>query len=158
VKHQILARAAILATALFSLAGCDDVRSALGMDRHVPDETQVVSRPALTLPPDYNLRPPGSATPVSGEHETGMSLGQNAGTPGEQSLENSAAASAPKKEEKGFFGRMVDFLNPFSDSSDAQAAEPQAPAPGASQQPATPPGPEPTPNQSINGTPVPSGK
>ena len=157
MKHQFLARTAILAAALLSLAGCDDVRSALGMDRHVPDETQVVSRPVLTLPPDYNLRPPGSATAVSAEHETGMTLGQPAGTAGEQALENSAAASTPKKEEKGFFGRMFDAINPFSDDSDeAQAAEP-AQTTGA-QQPATPAGPEPTPTQSINGTPVPSGK
>lgn len=156
MKHQILARTAILAAALLSLAGCDDVRSALGMDRHVPDETQVVSRPVLTLPPDYNLRPPGSPTAVSAEHEAGSSLGQPAGTAGEQALENSAAATTPKTEEKGFFGRILDFINPFSDDSEAEAAEP-AQAQSGQQQP-TPPGPEPAPGQPSNGTPAPSGK
>lgn len=155
MKQQTLARAAVLALALFSLAGCDDVRSALGLDRHVPDETQVVSRPALTLPPDYNLRPPGSATPVSAEHETGMSLGQTSGTAGEQALQNSAAAGAPKKEEKGFFGRMFDAINPFSDDSEAQAAQPTQPS-GSDQK--QEPESQQTPTQSINGTPVPSGK
>ena len=153
MKQQILARTAVLAVALLSLAGCDSVRSALGMDRRVPDETQVVSHPALTLPPDYNLRPPGTATPVSAQHEAGTSMGQP-GTAGEQALENSAATAAPKKEEKGFFGRMFDAINPFSDDSEAQAAQP-SPAPSTDEkQPES----AQTPTQSINGTPVPSGK
>ncbi len=154
MKQQILARTAVLAVALLPLAGCDSVRSALGMDRHVPDETQVVSHPALTLPPDYNLRPPGSATPVSADHEAGTSMGQAPGTAGEQALENSAAASAPKKEEKGFFGRMFDAINPFSDDSSAQAAQPPQAQSTDQKQPES----GQTPTQSINGTPVPSGK
>jgi len=100
VKQSILAPSAILAAAMLTLAGCDSVRSTLGLDRHVPDETQVVARPPLTLPPDYSLRPPGGATPVSGEHEAGISMGQTQGAPGE------AGAAAPQKEEKGFFGRL----------------------------------------------------
>jgi hypothetical protein len=163
VKQQILVRTAILGTAMLLLAGCDDFKSALGMDRHVPDESQVVARPALTLPPDYNLRPPGTATPVSGEHESGTTLGQAAGTPGEQSLENSAAAGAqgaPKKEERGFFGRMFGFVGDMfgDDDTAAAAAQPAAAQPAqapaeASNQPAEAPKPPPTPSQSINGMP-----
>jgi hypothetical protein len=153
VKQQILARTAILAVALFSLAGCDSVRSALGLDRHVPDETQVVAHPALTLPPDYNLRPPGTATQVSAEHEAGSSPGQASGTAGEQALQSSAEAGAAPKEEKGFFGRLFDFLDPFSDGP--AVAQPQAS--DASQQPA-PPASEPAPAQPNSGTPAPSGK
>ncbi|HEU5047038.1 MAG TPA: DUF3035 domain-containing protein [Rickettsiales bacterium] len=43
------------------LAACgngDGLRETLGLNRHGPDEFQVVSRPPLTLPPDYSLRPP----------------------------------------------------------------------------------------------------
>jgi hypothetical protein len=93
VTGRNLWRAGLAMAGLVLLAGCDDMRNALGMERHVPDETKVVSRPPLTLPPDFNLRPPGSATPVSGEHETGLSLSQ-VGTP------------EKPKEEKGFFGRL----------------------------------------------------
>lgn len=109
MKQGILARSAVLAAAMIALAGCGSFKSALGLDRHVPDETQVVARPPLTLPPDYTLRPPGTATAASGDHESGLSIGQAQGTQGEQSLERSAGAGGPggaPKEEKGFFGRL----------------------------------------------------
>lgn len=42
------------------LAACNgnDVRHSLGMERNQPDEFQVVSRPPLSVPPVYYLRPP----------------------------------------------------------------------------------------------------
>jgi len=43
------------------LAACSNgegLRETLGLNRHGPDEFQVVSRPPLTLPPDFSLRPP----------------------------------------------------------------------------------------------------
>ena len=47
------------------LAGCSDFRQAIGMDRVGPDEFAVESRAPLTIPPDYDLRPPqaGAARP-----------------------------------------------------------------------------------------------
>ncbi len=50
------------------LAGCTDLKRGLGFEKNVPDEFRVVTRPPLTLPPDYNLRPPGesvSRTPTA---------------------------------------------------------------------------------------------
>lgn len=153
MKQGILARSAIVAAAIIALAGCDSFRSSLGLDRHVPDETQVVARPPLTLPPDYSLRPPGTPTAASGDHESGQSLGQTPGTQGEQSLERSAGAggaSAAPKEEPGFFGRIANFFGLGDD--DTQGAPAQAPAAEAA--PQAPPS-SATPTQSINGTPVP---
>lgn len=42
------------------LAACDsgDVRDVVGLDRSAPDEFRVVSRPPLSVPPDFDLRPP----------------------------------------------------------------------------------------------------
>ena len=40
------------------LAGCSDFRRAIGMDKVGPDEFAVESRAPLTIPPDYDLRPP----------------------------------------------------------------------------------------------------
>jgi hypothetical protein len=40
------------------LPGCSDLRVALGMDRVGPDEFAIESRAPLTIPPDFNLRPP----------------------------------------------------------------------------------------------------
>src|SRR5205085_10016845 len=48
-----------------ALPGCGDFRRAVGMDRVGPDEFAVESRAPLTIPPDYDLRPPqaGAARP-----------------------------------------------------------------------------------------------
>ncbi|MGI9510803.1 MAG: DUF3035 domain-containing protein [Geminicoccaceae bacterium] len=42
------------------LGGCggDTVQEALGYEQTGPDEMAVIKRPPLTVPPDYNLRPP----------------------------------------------------------------------------------------------------
>lgn len=42
------------------LAACEDgaVRNTLGLNRPAPDEFSVVSRPPLSLPPEFTLRPP----------------------------------------------------------------------------------------------------
>jgi hypothetical protein len=95
----------------------------LGLERHVPDETQVVVRPPLTLPPDYNLMPPGTPTAVSTDHE------------GAQSTADASQPAAPaKKEGGGFFS--FDWL--FG-SSDDDASKPAAPAPSTDgAQPAPP--------------------
>ena len=47
------------------LLGCSDLRRVVGMDRVAPDEFAVESRAPLTIPPEFNLRPPqpGAARP-----------------------------------------------------------------------------------------------
>ena len=56
---SLLAVAAVL-----SLSGCGgQVRQALGMTKHSPDEFLTVAHAPLTLPPDYNLRPPAPGAP-----------------------------------------------------------------------------------------------
>ncbi|MGH6959606.1 MAG: DUF3035 domain-containing protein [Dongiaceae bacterium] len=50
--------------AVLSLSGCGgQVRQALGMTKHSPDEFLTVAHAPLTLPPDYNLRPPEPGAP-----------------------------------------------------------------------------------------------
>ena len=49
-------------------SGCANTRSTLGLDKSSPDEFDVVRQAPLSLPPDFNLRPP---QPGVGEaHET----------------------------------------------------------------------------------------
>ena len=43
---------------LTGLSGCTDVKEVLGYTKQSPDEFQVYARAPLSLPPDYNLRPP----------------------------------------------------------------------------------------------------
>src|SRR5688572_33350449 len=60
---------AALAVALpLATGGCSGVKETLGLTKQSPDEFKVVSRAPLSMPPDYNLRPPtpGSARPQEG--------------------------------------------------------------------------------------------
>jgi len=41
-----------------ALTACSSVRDELGLNRHSPDEFTVIKRAPLSLPPQYNLRPP----------------------------------------------------------------------------------------------------
>jgi hypothetical protein len=45
------------------LAGCQATKETLGLTKRSPDEFRVVSRAPLSLPPDYNLRPPTPGAP-----------------------------------------------------------------------------------------------
>jgi hypothetical protein len=48
-----------VATLLLSACGDTSVKQTLGIDRRAPDEFRVVSRPPLSVPPQFDLRPPG---------------------------------------------------------------------------------------------------
>lgn len=81
------------------LAACsgNDVKQTLGLDRKAPDEFRVVSRPPLSVPPDFNLRPPaegnevtGSTTPASAQASE-VVLGRN---PSESALRPGSADTA----------------------------------------------------------------
>jgi len=56
----------VLATAAaitVMLAGCSSIRNTFGVERGGPDEFAVVRHAPLTLPPDFNLRPPQPGVP-----------------------------------------------------------------------------------------------
>ena len=46
------------ALALLTACGETTVKETLGLDRRAPDEFRVVSRPPLSMPPQFDLRPP----------------------------------------------------------------------------------------------------
>jgi Protein of unknown function (DUF3035) len=60
---------ACLAAAL-ALSGCSDFKQLLGIDPTMPDEFAVESRAPLTIPPDFNLRPPQPGAPRPQEEST----------------------------------------------------------------------------------------
>jgi hypothetical protein len=133
----MLVRSVVLTAAIAALTGCSSISSTLGLERHVPDETQVTVRPALTLPPDFNLTPPGTETAVSGQHEEA-----NPNAP----ATDASASAAPKKEERGFFGSLFhgDFFGNDVDATTAPKPAAEAPAPAAG---------APAPAPDVNGTP-----
>jgi hypothetical protein len=62
-----LIRSLLLGSTLILLAGCsgDKLARTFGLTRDAPDEYTVTTRAPLSMPPDYNLRPPrpGAARP-----------------------------------------------------------------------------------------------
>lgn len=50
----------VLIASLFMLAACDGttVQEKLGISRPAPDEFSVIARPPLTVPPEFDLKPP----------------------------------------------------------------------------------------------------
>lgn len=50
----------LLGLLALSLSACQGVKKELGVGRNSPDEFLVVKRAPLTLPPDYDLRPPAA--------------------------------------------------------------------------------------------------
>lgn len=48
---------------VLALQGCSSLRQAIGLDQAGPDEFAVESRAPLTIPPDFNLRPPEPGAP-----------------------------------------------------------------------------------------------
>jgi hypothetical protein len=45
------------------LSGCSDFKQMIGLDQPMPDEFAVESRAPLTVPPDFDLRPPEPGAP-----------------------------------------------------------------------------------------------
>src|ERR1700720_3935093 len=81
---------ALCLAALSLTAGCSDFKKSIGLEPTLPDEFAVESRAPLTIPPDFDLRPPapGSARPqeVSSANKA-QTVIDNAGPgePGKQS-------------------------------------------------------------------------
>ena len=53
---------------LVALTACESAKETFGMGKQAPDEFRVQSRAPLSMPPDFNLRPPaqGAARPQEG--------------------------------------------------------------------------------------------
>jgi hypothetical protein len=60
-----LTRSLLLGSTLVLLSGCssDKLMRTFGLTRDAPDEYTVTTRAPLSMPPDYNLRPPRPGTP-----------------------------------------------------------------------------------------------
>lgn len=127
-----------------SLSACSggEVRRNLGLQKQAPDEFMVISRPPLTVPPDFSLVPPGQEhlvpSSIPGEAKSlvfsnGAETGDDAKrSAGEQELlqlagtgqanpnirdvlEEERRAAERVVKEKGFLDGIRDALSPGSD-------------------------------------------
>jgi hypothetical protein len=131
---------AVLAAATVA-SGCQSVQRAVGATRSAPDEFRVVTQAPLTLPPDYNLRPPRPGEPRPQELAPGAEaraalFGQDVGSDAsaaERVLVSNAGADAADAtirdtidyESQGIVRRNEGFVNrllAFRGSSAAAAA------------------------------------
>ena len=53
----------VIGVAGVALSGCQSTKNALGLNKVVPDEFNVVTKAPLVVPPDYALRPPAPGQP-----------------------------------------------------------------------------------------------
>jgi hypothetical protein len=108
----------LLAALCLALAACGntDMKESLGLTHRAPDEFRVYSRPPLSIPPDFNLQPPG--------------------TGGSQAAQNDASADAhqrilettPAQGANNPFGQAASTPAPTKGSTNGFALTPQAPA------------------------------
>ena len=126
-----LALVAVLAAAA-AASGCSSLSQAIGASKTTPDEFRVMTHAPLTLPPDYNLRPPrpGEARPQendpAAEAQTAL-FGENVGqqaSQGERAFITAAGASTANdsirdtidfetqgvvRRNEGFVNRVLNF-------------------------------------------------
>jgi hypothetical protein len=71
-RTKVALRVMALAGLALSVAGCDSIRTAAGLNKTPPDEFAVVTKAPLVIPPDYALRPPlPGAAPTNQSSPTG---------------------------------------------------------------------------------------
>jgi len=101
--------AAVLVVAGLSLSACDSFKRAIGMERTSPDEFAVESRAPLTIPPDFDLRPP----------QPGASRPQEVSTANkaQQAIDN-AGPGEPGKQEAGTLHFPAGQIDPNSQIPD----------------------------------------
>jgi hypothetical protein len=63
MRRTSLLIAALAVSLPLAAGGCTSVKETLGLTKQSPDEFKVVSRAPLSMPPDYNLKPPTPGAP-----------------------------------------------------------------------------------------------
>lgn len=107
--NRVTLRAILAVAAVSALAGCggDEITRTFGLVRDAPDEFQVTTRAPLSMPPDYQLRPPrpGAARPQEQSSssaaeaalvpQSALASPQGAPSPGQSALLSAAGPAAP---------------------------------------------------------------
>jgi len=91
VVRQAVLPVVVVVFAGMLLSACEDLKKAVGIEKSSPDEFAVESRAPLTIPPDFDLRPPQPGAPRPQE-QSSANLARNTieragpGDPGKQEV------------------------------------------------------------------------
>jgi hypothetical protein len=143
-KSKMTFVAVALLIGALGLSACSNAQRTLGLDPEAPDEFTVVSKAPLTIPPDFNLRPPqpGAARPQEQDPTAraqaalvgdAQSTGTARSTPGETALLQVARAQDADpnirqvlnqettqlaEREGGFVDRLLERVRGSDDNAD----------------------------------------
>lgn len=100
------------------LAACSEMKQTVGLGRNNPDEFTIVKNPPLTMPPDYDLRPPDATAqgakgnepaPVVAAKAVGADITvEDAGSPGLAALLSQAKATDAKPDIRAAINKDAD--------------------------------------------------
>jgi hypothetical protein len=99
------------------IAGCSDFKKSVGLEPTLPDEFAVESRAPLTIPPDFDLRPPSPGAPRPQEKASNQQA--------KQAIEH-AGPGEPGKQAPDFRLRRSEDGLPDIGRRSAQAPDPNA--------------------------------
>lgn len=85
---------ALLLVSVLAVSGCQSVKKELGVGRNSPDEFTVVKRAPLTMPPEYDLRPPTDGALPSGTNASDAAKESLMGATAPASVGKGSAESA----------------------------------------------------------------
>jgi hypothetical protein len=140
----------VVGGALVLLGGCsgDKLARTFGLVRDAPDEYTVTTRAPLSMPPDYNLRPPRPGAPRPQEQteqqqaeaalvpETSLNAPAGGDSPGQAALLQQAGPAAPADirrtvdqeaqngaANEGFIDKLLYWRNPSTQGAEVDATK-----------------------------------
>lgn len=116
-RRALFAGSLVFSIGPLLLSGCTDMKRAIGLEKTSPDEFAVESRAPLTMPPDFDLRPPqpGATRPQE----------KSAGQQARQVIEQ-AGPGEPGKQAPDFRLRRAEDGLPDIGARSGQAPDPNA--------------------------------
>ena len=113
----VVVASAVCLAASSLIAGCTDFKKSIGLEPTLPDEFAVESRAPLTIPPDFELRPPSPGAPRPQEKASNQQA--------KQAIEQ-AGPGEPGKQAPDFRLRRSEDGLPDIGRRSAQAPDPNA--------------------------------
>ena len=113
----VVVASAVYLAASSLIAGCTDFKKSIGLEPTLPDEFAVESRAPLTIPPDFDLRPPSPGAPRPQEKASNQQA--------KQAIEQ-AGPGEPGKQAPDFRLRRSEDGLPDIGRRSAQAPDPNA--------------------------------